>query len=295
MNEFKTYHPIVNFIYFVAVIGFSMVFMHPICLALSLICSFSYSVMLGGKKTLKFNLLYMLPLLIISALMNPVFNHEGITILVYLPSGNPLTLESIMYGISASVMLISVISWFSCFNAVMTSDKLMYLFGKFIPALSLVFSMVLCFIPKFKAQIKIVSNAGKGIGRDISNGSLIERAKHGVKILSIMITWSLENAINTADSMKSRGYGLPNRTAFSNYNFSKRDAWVLLSTVVLGIYVLIHFILGKIKFIYFPQMQGEEISLQSILALTAYFFLCAMPIIIEIKEIYTWKALKLKI
>lgn len=83
----------------------------------------------------------MLPLLVITALINPAFSHQGVTILTYLPSGNPLTLESILYGIYAAFLLITVIAWFSCFNAVMTSDKFMYLSGGIIPALSLVLSM----------------------------------------------------------------------------------------------------------------------------------------------------------
>lgn len=50
MNEFKTYHPIVNFVYFIFVIGFSCVFMHTVCLMISLLCSFTYSVMLKEKS-----------------------------------------------------------------------------------------------------------------------------------------------------------------------------------------------------------------------------------------------------
>jgi energy-coupling factor transport system permease protein len=295
MKEFKTYHPIVNFTYFLTVIGFSMVFMHPVCLAISLAASLCYSIMLGGKKAIKFNLIYMLPLLVITSIMNPLFNHEGVTILCYLPSENPLTLESILYGMSASVMLISVISWFSCFNKIITSDKLMYLFGKIIPALSLIFSMVLRFVPKFKAQIKTVSNAQKCVGRDVSNGSVIQRAKNGIKILSIMITWSLENAIDTADSMKSRGYGLGGRTAFSNYNFSKRDALALGTILLISIYIIVNAFVGQMEFRYYPSLKGVEITLQSISVFLAYFLLCVTPIIIEIKEAYKWKLLKSKI
>ena len=130
MNEFKTYHPIVNFIYFVFVIGFGCFLMHPVCLCISFICGFTYSVMLKGRKAVKINLLYMLPMLILTAIINPAFNHEGVTILQYLPSGNPLTLESIIYGICAGTMIASVICHFSCYNEVMTSDKFIYLFGK---------------------------------------------------------------------------------------------------------------------------------------------------------------------
>lgn len=98
-------------------------------------------------------------MLIVTALINPAFNHEGVTILTYLDNGNPLTLESITFGAASATMLITVISWFSCYNAVMTSDKFIYLFGKLIPALSLIFSMVLRFVPTFKAQFQRVSDS----------------------------------------------------------------------------------------------------------------------------------------
>ena len=105
----------------------------------------------------------------LAALVNPAFNHEGMTILTYLPSGNPLTLESMFYGVAAAVMLASVVLWFSSYNEVMTSDKFVYLFGRVIPALSLVLSMALRFIPKFKAQMQVVAEAQACIGRDTKN------------------------------------------------------------------------------------------------------------------------------
>ena len=89
MNEFAKYHPLINFIYFTAVIVFSMIFVHPICLVTSLLCSVMYSIILNGKKALKF-IVMLLPLMLISALINPAFNHEGVTVIAYLPSGNPL-------------------------------------------------------------------------------------------------------------------------------------------------------------------------------------------------------------
>ena len=165
--------------------------------------------------------------------INPAFNHEGATILTYLHTGNPLTLESIAYGIAAATMLAAMICWFSCYNEVMTSDKFVYLFGRIIPSLSLILSMSLRFVPRFKARIKEVSEAQRCIGRNVSNGGVIERARHGITILSIMVTWALENAIETADSMKSRGYGLQGRTAFSIYRLDKRDKKALVAVLVL--------------------------------------------------------------
>ena len=295
MNEFKTFHPIVNFIYFVFVIGFSCFVMHPVCLVISLSCAFVYSALINGKKALKTNLLYMTPMILAMALINPAFNHEGVTILSYLPDDNPLTLESIFYGFAASLMLASVICWFYCYNAVMTSDKFIYLFGRIIPSLSLVLSMTLRFVPRFAAQLKVVANAQRCIGRDVSEGSILQRAKSGLSILSVMVTWALENSIETADSMKSRGYGLPGRTAFSIFNFDKRDAITLLCISLLGIYTFIGSFMGEMYFRYFPSFRTANFSWYGLSVFLSYGTLCMCPIIIEIKEVSKWKSLQSRI
>ncbi len=295
MREFKTYHPIVNFIYFVFVIGFSCFLMHPVCLGISLISGFTYSVMLRGRKQVKANLLYMLPMLMTMALINPAFNHEGVTIIAYLPSGNPLTLEAGIYGLCAAAMLVSVLCHFSCYNEVMTSDKFIYLFGRVIPSTSLLLSMTLRFVPKFAAQLKVVANAQRCMGRDVSNGSVIKRAKSGLHILSVMTTWALENAIETADSMKSRGYGIPGRTAFSIFTFDKRDKKALICILLLGTYTLVGSFTGAVYAGYFPAVRFAEASPFAISVFLAYFLLCICPVIIELWEVRKWKALRSKI
>ena len=294
-DTFSGFHPVVNFIYFLAVLLFSMFFMHPILLLISAVSATLYSVYMKGAKAVAFSIKIVIPILVLAAIVNPAFNHQGVTILAYLPSGNPLTLESIIYGVAAAFMLASVIQWFSCYNEVMTSDKFVYLFGRVIPSLSLVLSMTLRFVPKFKAQLAVVRNAQRCIGRDVSTGSNIQRLKNAVKILSIMITWALENAIETADSMKSRGYGLPGRTAFSIYRFEKRDGAALGIILVLSIYVLVGKILGAIDWIYYPVMSGFTFSAFTVSVCFAYCLLCLFPLILNIKEDIKWKRLQSEI
>ncbi len=290
-DTFSGFHPVINFLYFGLVLLFSMCFMHPACLAISLGSAICYHVYLKGKKAVRFSLLYMLPLLLLTAFINPAFNHEGATILTYLPSGNPLTLESIAYGIAAAAMLIAVISWFACYTAVMTSDKFVYLFGRLIPALSLVLSMTLRFVPKFRHQLGVVTEAQRCVGRDVSNGSVIQRLRTAFTILSIMLTWALENAIETADSMKSRGYGLPGRTAFSIYRFDARDKNALLWLLFCGFYILCGWRTGGLQWRYFPTIRHIEASGLTVSFLVVYLALCLTPVILNGKEDRKWKKL----
>ncbi len=293
-DTFSTFHPVVNFIYFLAVIAFSMFFMHPVFLGISLVCSMIYSIYLNGGKAVRFNLLYMLPTLLFFAVMNPVFNHAGATILVYV-NDNPITLESILYGFASATMFISVIIWFSCYNAVMTSDKFIYLFGRVIPAMSLILSMVLRLVPKFKAQIHVISNAQKCVGRDVSNGNVFQKARNGMKIISILTTWALENAIETADSMKSRGYGLKGRTSFSNFRFDTRDRTALAILIVLIAFLLFGALAGENNIVYFPAVWIKAVSLLSVLIYFAYGALCLLPMAFNLWEDIKWARLKSKI
>ena len=293
-DTFAGFHPAINLLYFVAVIGFAMFFTHPVCLALSLICAFSYSAYINGRKALRFTLVYMLPMLIVTALLNPMFNHAGGTILAYLPNGNPLTLESVLFGVAASTMLITVILWFTCFNEVMTSDKFVYLFGRVIPALSLVLAMALRFVPRFRAQIKVISNAQKCIGRDVSNGNILQKIKHGIKILSILVTWALENAIETADSMKGRGYGLPGRTAFSIFRFDRRDGLAALYILACAAVVIVGAVTEVYRFRYFPTIRGHWAGFWTVLVFMAYFALGVFPLIVNMKEDIVWKRIESK-
>jgi energy-coupling factor transport system permease protein len=292
MNEFERYNPVVNFCYFVAVIVFAMIFMHPIGLAISLTCSFTYSIILSGRRAAKFNFGFLIPLLIIAALINTLFNHAGATIIMYFPNGNPLTLESVMYGVAAASMLCSVLCYFSCYNKVMTSDKFIYLFGRIIPSLSLIISMALRMVPRFKAQIREISRAQQCIGR--GGGNILRRVRHGITVLSVMITWTMENSIETARSMKSRGYGLKGRSAFLIFSFDKRDRAALMCICILCAYIIFGAVRGGMYFRYFPSMKSAELSWYGVSVFAAYFMLSIMPVIIEIAEVKKWNAIKSK-
>ena len=289
---FSSCHPALNFLYFALVIGFSMFLMHPVSLIITLGASLTYAVYLNGRRAVRFSLLVMLPMMIVAALVNPAFNHEGATLLAYLPSGNPLTLESILYGLAAAAMLAAVVTWFSCYTAVMTSDKFVYLFGRVIPALSLVLSMTLRFVPKFQAQFKVVSEAQQCVGRDVSNGSLLRRLRNAVTIFSIMLTWSLENAIETADSMKSRGYGLPGRTAFSIYRFDSRDKAVLAWLVSCGFFLCCGAAAGGFTWRYYPTMKGAPWTPMTVCFQAVYLALCLTPVALDLWADWSWRRLR---
>ena len=86
-DSFANYHPVVNLLYFILVIAFSMLLTHPMAQIIALLCAVTYAVSVEGKKSMMFLLKFCLPMVLLTAFINPAFNHEGMTILYYLSSG----------------------------------------------------------------------------------------------------------------------------------------------------------------------------------------------------------------
>ncbi|MCL2023988.1 MAG: energy-coupling factor transporter transmembrane protein EcfT [Oscillospiraceae bacterium] len=288
-DTFAQYHPSVNLLFFALTISFAMFLSHPVCLGLSLICSLGYFIYLKGRKAFK-TLAFFLPLIVITALINPLFSSRGDTVFLRL-WGRPITLEATASGVFAACMLITGLMWFACFNVVMTSDKILCLFGRFLPALSLILSMSLSFVPRFLAQVKRISDAQKCLGRD--GGGLAARVRQGVKTMSILITWALENAIDTADSMKARGYGLKGRTRFSIYRFERRDKIILIFLALCGAVMFTGVILGKLKFTFVPAISGAKFDFWQGGLFVLYLAMCAVPLLTNLLEELKWEKLSL--
>lgn len=289
MSEFKKYHPIVNLVYFVFVTVLSCMLMHPVCLAASLICSAVYFAVIKGAEPFKQSMKFVLPTAFAAAVINPMFNHAGVTVIAYFPNGNPLTAESLLYGIAAAAMISSVIFWFMCLNEIMTSDKVICLFGAVAPSLSLIIAMTLRFVPEFSRRFREAADAQKCMGRRGRVGK-INSLRRALSVFSITVTSMLESGIDTADSMKSRGYGLSGRSAYQLYAFDKRDRKSIIAILVLGIYSFLGYFIGKLHFAYFPITKSVEVSLITASFFAAFILLCVCPIIIELREEKRWKA-----
>jgi len=134
-----------------------------------------------------------------------------------------------------------------------------------------------------------VTEAQRCLGRDVSEGSILKRAKIAILILSIMITWSLENAIETADSMKSRGYGLKGRTFFSIYRLTERDTCTLLWLGFCGLFLTAGVIVSAFDFHYFPNIQFQAINMTTIPFYSVYLGLCITPVLLNSGEERKWK------
>ncbi len=290
-DSFGTSHPSISFIYFILMAIFSVIFLHPLWMLLSFGGAFLYALHLKGRRVLPFFAGFVLPVVLLSSLVNPLFNHQGATILFYLRD-NPVTAESIAYGLATGAMFGCILLWLSCYQEVMTSDRLIHLFGKLAPGVSLIFAMVLRFIPKCRAQLRVITDGQQAMGRFLGAESVRQRAHDGMRVLSILVTWALENGIDTADSMRARGYGLPGRTSYSLYRFDSRDRRRAAGLGILLALILWSGAQGAGSLTFFPWMELSAIRGVWIPGTAAYGIFCLTPFGMGVLESWRWKRLR---
>lgn len=292
MTPLSGYNPIVIFLYFTAVAGLAMFIMNPVILLLSLLGAVvTFGIMNRGKKA--GHIWVFVFLFIFLAILNPLFHHNGVTVL-FLMNDNPITLEALIYGFTASTMVIAVIFWFRSFSVLMTGDRLLYVFGKASPKFSLMISMALRYIPLFARQAKKIKQARRAMGA-YEDENLWDSLKSGVKVFVSLAGWSLENGIITADSMEARGYGSGRRTFFSRYSFKRKDTMAAVVIILLCIPVIWAKAVHSLDFTFYPEATGDLLSTGAIVSYACYFLLTVLPLVDETAEREKWRLLRSKI
>ena len=235
---FSIYHPAVLAVYFVGAIVCAMLTYHPFIVLLSFLCASVYAVYLTGIKKYISALKFAAAAAGIIAILNPLFNSSGATEM-FVIAGKVFTAEAFIYGLSMGGMLASVIMWFICYHEVFTSEKFMFVFGRFLPSISLMLSMITRFVPSMIRRSRDIRDAQAALLGE-SKTTKKEQLASGVRLISILMSWDMENSIETADSMRCRGYNGGKRSSFNSYRFRYFDVFAV---IVLGVLLCVVIIL----------------------------------------------------
>ena len=278
---FECYHPAINLIYFVAVIAATFLFRQPVFLGIAYFCAFAYSIKRNGWKSLVFNLT-LLPLVAVFACYYSGYNHFGVTVLGKNFIDNNMTLESMLYAVTLGVQAATFAMWMSCVHSVFTADKVVYLFGRVSPKLSLYLAIVLRMVPRLKVQARKISIARKSIGRGSDQGNFFCRCRNRISIFSMVLTWLLESFSTIADSMRCRGYSLKGRTAFSIYRFDNRDRSFVVALFACVTLLLMGWLLNQTGIIFDPRIMMSPITPLSFVFYAGQLGLCLLPMTLEV-------------
>ena len=292
-KEFASLHPLVLMVYFVLALVVTMFVAHPVLLAINFCGVSGYVIAFRGAEVYRKQIPLILLLVLISAAGNMILSHNG-QIVLFRAGDNNITLEAILYGTSMGLVIATVLLWFVSMAEILTMDKVLSLFGGAFPALTLTICMMLRYIPMLKDRYRVIHQAqramGRGVGEHRRDPLRLRSLRQSAKEFSILVSWSLENAIDTADAMESRGYGSGRRTQFSVWHFTARDGIALAQILGLGALAAAAVFWFPAKAYYYPTIYLPPLTAGRGILYLGYALLTFYPAIIEWKEGRKWRS-----
>jgi len=286
---FGELHPAVSTVYFALVFIIIMTSSSPFILGSAALLGMIYvAIQYGVGETTRLIVLG-IAVMLFATVLNGLFTHNGQTVLFYL-GDNRITLEAFVYGAMMSLMILGMMFWLKAMSSIMTSDKLIFVFGRVAPVLGLVVSMIFRFIPLLKNRFSEIKAGQLALGRGAEKG-LMTKVRIYIKEVSTLISWSLEQSIESADSMAARGYGLKNRSSFHLFKMKSSDYIVLGVLLVLGGTVILGNVLGAGKVYYYPEIRFIASRYGASFDGIIYFIfviLLLLPIVLDIYGEHKW-------
>ncbi|MDO4502297.1 MAG: energy-coupling factor transporter transmembrane component T [Coriobacteriia bacterium] len=296
---FNTYHPLVAATYLVAALAFTMAAFHPLFLAPSLLVALGYNACLKGPRATARSLAWQLPLGLVIALVNPIFSQSGSTILFMWGESHAYYLESLCYGACMGAMLVAVMVWFSNFSHIMTSDKIMQLTGNVAPTLGLMITMILRLVPQFvrrggsvgAVQSVCTAASAGAAGEEPATGGFFARKaaqlQGSMRNISVLMGWGMEDSLDTAESMRARGWGaVGKRTTYRRNDFRAADGVVMAVLAVLIAVSAWCAVTACSCFTFYPRMSTANALWWGYYP---YVALLLMPVALELKERAAWR------
>jgi len=291
VRGFRWFHPIILLLYYLFAIAALMLYQHPIFLALAAILILLMNFMLDGGDELKKWRAMVLVMAVLTLVLTPFFNQRGNHLLFYLFE-KQVYLEAVLQGVMISLTLVCILTLFLTFNLVITPDKFVFLFSKILPQWALLIMLSLRFVPLLRKRLIEIGDVQSVKGFPLKTGTVKSRAQNGMLFLQTLLTWSLEESIQTADSMTARGYGLGKRSKYQPFYMKNRDWLAFAFLVVSGSLVLFGWWLGDGVLTLLPILEPVWLSGREWVYGFLFFTMMGFPIWTEGKEMVKWKFLQ---
>ena len=196
-----------------------------------------------------------------------------------------------MYGATTALSIVGVLALFVSYNEIMTPNKLFYLFSKFLPQFAVLLMLTLRFIPLMRRRLAEIGAIQASKGISVVYGSWKNRTKSGLLYVQVLLTYSLEEAIQTADSMNARGYGQGRRTSYEYFKFKKSDMIAMMYLMAVFIVTLYARFSGYGFLTIYPMMEPVHLSIMDMVTTGEFLLFLGFPLFVDIGGIIRWRKL----
>ncbi|MCU5336608.1 energy-coupling factor transporter transmembrane protein EcfT [Bacillus cereus] len=289
--SFSSLHPFVNFFYYIGVMILCTMCLHPLFLIGAIVLIIMLNVMQGNSEKIRKMLPSTIVFFFMVILFNSLLTHRGRTALFWLGDSR-IKLEAIMFGIVMGLLLVAVMFTFASYNDIISSHKFLYLFSRISPKVALLTMITVRFVPLFIRRLKKITLVQKTKGVQVDSGSIIERVKNGMQLLQVLLICSLEDALQTADSMQARGFGVTKRTTYIRYRMERRDWYTLSYLIILFIAAIVCSNYGGGKLIIYPKVESILFQQYDGMMFVLFTLFISLPIMMEGREWIWWRMQK---
>ncbi|WEK54339.1 MAG: energy-coupling factor transporter transmembrane component T [Candidatus Cohnella colombiensis] len=288
---FRSLHPIVLIAYYAGGITFGMLLFHPLILLSGWVAMMIVNVQLDRGREWRRWSIPMLVGFILITIMNPILSHRGRTVLHYW-GDIPITLESVVYGITLALSVVSLLTLFVSYRIVVSEQKFLYLFSRISPKAALIAMMTLGLVPRLRRRLHELILIQRTRGITVTDGTIVQRAKNGTKFVVTLLSWTLEDALQTADSMQARGYGTKVRSSYLGFRFRSRDGWMLGGLSIIALLIVFTWVNGHGFLAIYPKFKSIKLTPEDIVAQVGYVGFLILPLVLEWRDRLAWRILK---
>jgi energy-coupling factor transport system permease protein len=207
---------------------------------------------------------------------NPLLNHNGSTLILYVPSLRLyITFEALMYGVIMALRLYGITLVLGLSNMILHPDRTFGFFSKFMGKSALLMSMTLRLFPMILNSCRSIVDAERIRGSSVNEKRFLKRVKNQGAVVTILFMGCLEDAGDMAESMYSRGYGSGKRSTYFKEILSNVDiAFIILFVAEMVLFIVLQSG-GYNTMSYYPQMDNpiEHLSLITIV----FVAICGIP------------------
>lgn len=277
LGAFCMSHPAVPATYVAVTLVLTMSSMQPALIAISLVGALAFGLTSRGATATLAGLRWQLPIILLIAVVNPLFSASGSTVLFYI-GARAVYLESLCYGVAMGGMFVASVLWFAAAAEMLPAERVMALLGNRAPIICLMISMTMRLIPKFArrahaifaAQDAVALSCGsaepdgvrldgaqlpRNATRAAARAERRAKTRSRLRATSVLMGWSMEDSLETADAMRARGWGaVARRSTYARYRFTDADAFAAAGLVIGGALCSLIAFGATSQYVFYPVM-----------------------------------------
>ena len=246
-TSFSRLHPLATVVLFGCEVVLAAFSFQPLCAFIAFLGAQLCTIQLFDTKHAVKQLVWYAPIIVLTAVINPFFSASGSTVL-YSFGHTQLYAESLVYGATSGLVLVSTLSWLECLFAVVSPLEMLQRSSVRFPGLQLVLSLSVQLMPQLLSdlttarQIQSANTAARRCDSAVhshqqrrvpSQSRLLSARKTIVQsatTINAVCMSALEKSMSTFQSIVSRGWGMAGRR--SRWNTQVLDAYDTLALLL---------------------------------------------------------------